>query len=110
MIPRCIGTVTIMANKQTGNIPGPGPGRPKGSPNRITKALKDAIILAAEEAGYDGQGQDGLVGYLKHVADTDVKAFCGLLGRVLPMQVPGDDDGAITVVIQRFAEEQHVQH
>lgn len=99
-----------MANKQTGNIRGPGPGRPKGSPNRITKALKDAIILAAEEAGYDGEGKDGLTGYLRHVAETDVKAFCGLLGRVLPMQVGDGDDGAVTVVIQRFADQPHAQH
>jgi hypothetical protein len=94
-----------MANKQTGNIPGPGPGRPKGSPNRLTKALKDAIILAAEEAGYDGEGKDGLVGYLKHVADTDVKAFCGLLGRVLPMQIAGEDDGKVAVTFTTIYEQ-----
>jgi hypothetical protein len=99
-----------MANKQTGNIPGPGPGRPKGSPNRITKALKDAIILAAQEAGYDGKGKDGLVGYLKHVADTDVKAFCGLLGRVLPLQLSGDQNGPVIVEITRFADQPHAGH
>jgi hypothetical protein len=99
-----------MPNKQTGNIPGPGPGRPKGSANRITKTLKDAIILAAEEAGYDGNGKDGLTGYLKHVAETDVKAFCGLLGRVLPLQVGEGDDGAVPVVIQRFADQLYAQN
>jgi hypothetical protein len=89
--------------------PNHGRGRPKGAPNRITKALKDAILSAAEEAGYDGQGKDGLTGYLRHVADTDVKAFCGLLGRVLPLQVGTDDEGPMTVVIQRFGEEQHAR-
>jgi hypothetical protein len=85
--------------------PNQGRGRPKGAPNRITKALKDAIILAAEEAGYDGQGKDGLTGYLRHVADTDVKAFCGLLGRVLPLQIAGEDDGKVAVTFTTIYEQ-----
>lgn len=90
--------------KQGPNRGNAGMGRPKGSPNRITKALKDAIILAAEEAGYDGKGKDGLVGYLKHVADTDVKAFCGLLGRVLPLQLSAEDAGQMVVTFQTIYE------
>jgi hypothetical protein len=79
-----------MDNKQTGNIPGPGPGRPKGSPNKTTKILREAILEAAEQSGEDGQGRDGLVGYLRRVADTDIKAFSTLLGKVLPLQVTGE--------------------
>lgn len=79
-------------------------GRAKGTPNKTTKALKDAILLAAEATGCDGKGKDGLVGYLKHVAASDVKAFSTLLGKVLPMQVTGEDGGALQVVIQRFSE------
>lgn len=83
-----------MENKQTAKKAGPG--RPKGSPNKTTAALKEAILIAAEEVGADGQGKDGLTGYLRHVATTDVKAFSGLLGKVLPMQVTGDGGGPIT--------------
>lgn len=90
-----------MANKQTGN--NAGPGRPKGSPNKTTATLKEAILKAAEAVGHDGKGKDGLTGYLKHVASTDVKAFSGLLGKVLPMQVTGEDGGAVVVEIHRFA-------
>jgi hypothetical protein len=64
-------------------------GRPKGVPNKTTQVLKEAVILAAEQVGNDGAGKDGLIGYLRHVAVTDVKAFTGLLGRVIPLQVEG---------------------
>lgn len=78
-------------------------GRKAGTPNKTTATLKEAIILAAEAVGQDGNGKDGLTGYLKHVAATDVKAFSGLLGKVLPMQVTGEDGGAVIVEIHRFA-------
>lgn len=69
--------------------PNAGKGRPKGSANKTTAALKDAILAAAEAVGSDGEGNEGLVGYLKMVAANDMKAFSGLLGKVLPMTVQG---------------------
>lgn len=77
-------------------------GRAKGTPNKTTKALKDAILMAAEATGCDGKGKDGLVGYLKHVAASDVKAFSMLLGKVLPMQITGENDGPLQVVVKQF--------
>lgn len=91
-----------MANKQRGNTP-KSPGRPKGSPNKTTAALKEAIILAAERVGSDGQGKDALTGYCVFLAKNEPKAFAGLLGKVLPMQVTGEDGGAVIVEIHRFA-------
>ena len=70
-------------------------GRKKGTPNKTTATLKEAILLAAEEVGQDGSGADGLKGYLKRVAQEDLKAFSGLLGKVLPMQVTGEGGGAL---------------
>lgn len=68
----------------------PGPGRPKGVPNRTTTLLKDAILQAATEAG----GPDGLIGYLKFAAADSPAAFMSLLGKVLPMQINhADADG-----------------
>lgn len=70
-------------------------GRQKGTPNKTTGALKDAILKAAELSGNDKKGKDGLVGYLRRVADDDVKAFAGLLGKVLPLQVAGANGEAL---------------
>lgn len=76
-----------------------GPGRPRGKSNKTTSTLKEAILAAAEQVGHDGQGKDGLTGYLKKVAETDVKAFSTLLGKVLPLQLAGDGGGPISIVI-----------
>lgn len=77
-------------------------GRKKGTPNKTTGALKEAILLAAKQVGADGKGKDGLVGYLRLVATSDVKAFASLLGRVLPLQVSDPNGNPIaptTIVI-----------
>ena len=76
-----------MENKQSPDIPGgkAGPGRPKGSVNRTTTLLKDAILKAAEGAG----GKEGLIGYLQARADDQPGPFMALLGKALPMQSGG---------------------
>ena len=77
----------------------PGAGRPKGSPNKVTTQIKEAILRAAEESGEDQKGKDGLIGYLRRVANDDVKAFSGLLGKVLPLQVSNDPDNPIQIIV-----------
>lgn len=77
--------------------PNAGKGRVKGVPNKTTTALREAILLAAEQVGGDGKGKEGTVGYLKLLAMTDPKAFSGLLGKVLPLQVTGEGGGPIQV-------------
>lgn len=72
----------------------PGPGRPKGSQNKTTTLLKDAILQAAKKAG----GDEGLVGYLEAQAKANPGPFLSLLGKVLPMQLTGDDGAPIAHV------------
>jgi len=55
--------------------------------NKHTRILKDAIMLAAEIEGQDGEGTGKLVGFMRKVAQQDLRAFCMLLGRVIPLQV-----------------------
>ena len=59
-------------------------GRQKGVPNKVTADLKTAIMGAFEAKG--GQA------YLEEVAENDPRTFCALLGKVLPMQINGDED------------------
>lgn len=74
-----------------------GKGRPKGSRNKTTALLKDAILQAATQAG----GKDGLIGYLQLQAEANPGPFMSLLGKVLPMQVAGDPDAPLVHVIER---------
>jgi hypothetical protein len=66
----------------------PGPGRPKGVPNKTTALLKDAILQAAQDAGGDG----GMVGYLTLQAQENPGPFMALLGKVLPIQTMHGSD------------------
>jgi hypothetical protein len=75
--------------RDTSNLINP-PRRQPGSPNAITRDLKRGIIDAAERHGSDGKGTDGLTGYLFHLAGKHPKAFAGLLGKILPLQVSGN--------------------
>ncbi len=79
--------------KSKGNA---GKGRRKGSVNKTTAALKDAILNAFNEVG----GVD----YLVTLAKTDPRTFAALLGRVLPLTVAGDSDSPLTVKIIRFSD------
>lgn len=78
-------------------------GRAPGQPNKTTRILKDAILLAACEVGDvsmyvdtkkvttpEQRGQ--LVGFLKWVAVNEPKAFCAMLGRLIPLQLTGSLD------------------
>jgi len=70
----------------------PGPGRPKGVPNRTTTLLKDAILKAATDAG-DGD----MAAYLTGQARANPGPFMALLGKVLPMQIAGDSENPIVI-------------
>lgn len=90
-----------MANKKSAeNLPGPGPGRPKGTPNKTTALLKDAILRAAEAAGGDETetSPGGMIAYLTTQAKTNPGPFMALLGKVLPMQIAGDPDNPLRTI------------
>ncbi|MBU2743366.1 hypothetical protein [Acidithiobacillus albertensis] len=73
-----------MANKETGNIHPlpPGPGRPKGSLNKITGNVKSMILGALDDLG----GQTWIV----EQAKADPRAFLSLLSRILPSEISLD--------------------
>lgn len=57
-------------------------GRAKGTPNKTTALLKDAILQAATAAG-----NGDLVAYLAKQAEENPGPFMSLLGKVLPLQI-----------------------
>lgn len=69
--------------KTKNNLPGPGPGRPPGSPNKTTRLIKEAIIEAAERAG----GKGGMVAYLQQQAKKTPGPFLALLGKLIPTEM-----------------------
>ncbi|WP_273719265.1 MULTISPECIES: hypothetical protein [Bartonella] len=77
--------------------PKAGQGRVKGVPNKTTRLLKEAVLKAAERAGKK-YGDDGLISYLEKQAIRCPAAYLGLLGKVLPLQVTGEDGGAIKMI------------
>lgn len=71
-------------------------GRRLGTPNRVTTQLKHAVIEAAAMVGYDGQGHQGLHGYLARLALREPAVFARLLEKLIPMQLQGHLDNNVT--------------
>src|SRR4051812_27827745 len=64
-------------------------GRVKGTPNKMTKALKDMILGALDDAG----GQE----YLHRQANNNPVAFLALIGRMLPTTLAGEPANPLRV-------------
>ena len=63
----------------------PGPGRPTGSKDRITRDLKKEIIEAAAAVG-DGDRR-GLSAYLQMCATRYPRSYLALLGKIIPLEI-----------------------
>ena len=59
-------------------------GRPKGSLNKTTRAVKDMVLQALENKGG--------IEYLEKQADENPVAFMKLIGKILPLQVKAEHD------------------
>jgi len=68
-----------------------GKGRVKGVPNKATKALKDMILGALDDAG----GQD----YLRRQSIENPTAFMTLIGKVLPTTINADVNGEMKTTV-----------
>lgn len=71
----------------------PGPGRPKGVPNKNTKAAKDAIAEAAEALG----GAQRLVDWAKEDPANERVFWGTIYPKLLPLQVTGEGGGPVVV-------------
>ncbi len=57
-------------------------------PSRVKQALRDAIKAAAASIGSDGQGKNGLTGYLRALGMTEPSTF----GALLRLALQGEND------------------
>jgi hypothetical protein len=69
-----------------------GSGRPKGSLDKGNAAIREMILEALEGAGG--------VSYLIDKAESHPQAFMGLIGKVLPLQVTGEEGKDIQISVQ----------
>ncbi len=78
-----------------------GKGRPKGTPNKTTKQVKEMILAALDTAG----GID----YLVRQSEENPTAFMTLVGKVLPLQLSGDEENpvAIRMIERRIVRSDH---
>jgi hypothetical protein len=77
----------------------PGPGRPKGLPNRATQAVREAIARMAEE------NAENFNLWLSQVAATSPEKACDIYLKAIEYHIPklartevtGKDDGPINI-------------
>jgi hypothetical protein len=69
--------------------PSAGKGRKKGVPNKLSADVKAMVIGALHAKG----GQE----WLEQQMEKNPAAFLALLGKILPMQVSGADDGPLVI-------------
>jgi hypothetical protein len=62
-------------------------GRQKGTPNKITRTIREAIIQSFDSVGG--------ANYLQKIAVQEPAAYLQLLAKVLPTQITGADDAAL---------------
>ena len=84
-------TDVATASKPRAKPPAAGKGRPKGAVNKTSKALKDMILGALENAG----GEQ----YLQRQADENPTAFLSLIGKVLPTELKQQVEGGLTLTV-----------
>lgn len=76
-----------MTEKQTAGIGKgtPGPGRPKGIPNKASRTAKEAIALAAEGLG----GTDRLIAWAREDPLNERAFWSSIYPKLLPLQLHG---------------------
>jgi hypothetical protein len=64
----------------------PGPGRPKGMPNKVTKASRDLVVLAASGE----KGDEGVLEYLTNLKKKKPAIFGAMFARTIDTKVKVD--------------------
>jgi hypothetical protein len=78
-------------NKITGGKPGPG--RPKGSPNKVAKEAKEAIAEAAEGLG----GSNRLVAWAQESPENEKAFWATIYPKLVGVSVSGSISAALVI-------------
>lgn len=73
-----------------------GRGRPKGSPNKLAKAAKDAIAEAADALG----GAERLTDWAREAPENEKAFWTTIYPKLLPVQVTGEGGGPVSMIIE----------
>ena len=76
-----------------------GKGRPKGTQNKVTRTIREAIEIACRDVT-DSQGRKGLAAWLLERANgsvADRQIFAAMVSKALPLQVQAGGQGGITI-------------
>ena len=76
------------------NLTRKGAGRPKGSPNKIAKAAKDAIADAAEQLG----GAERLVAWVQEDPANEKAFWVTIYPKLVPVTLGGDNENPLALI------------
>lgn len=82
---------------QEKNLSRRGRGRPKGSPNKLGAAAKDAIAEAAEKLG----GVNRLAKWAKEDPKNEAAFWTSIYPKLIPVQLSGDAENPLIHEIRR---------
>lgn len=78
------------------NLPKRGPGRPKGSPNKVGREAKEVIAAAAESLG----GGERLVAWARQSPENEKAFWATIYPKLLPLTVAGDKNNPLEHVVR----------
>ena len=81
------------------NLVRKGAGRPKGSPNKVSKAAKEAIAEAAEMLG----GVERIVAWAREAPENEKAFWATVYPKLIPVQLNADINATLTTKEQRDA-------
>ena len=74
----------------------PGPGRGKGTPNKMTREAREALMLAFEKSG----GVNGLVKWIKADVENRREFYRFIFPRLLPLKVNAEVNKRVIAMVR----------
>ena len=72
-------------------------GRPKGTPNKVSKSIREAVLEAVQPGMCHPEGLKGWLVERALGGIEDRKIFAGVVSRVIPIEITGEGGGAVKV-------------